>query len=441
MLFNKIKDFFTKNSVSLFLSAVLIGTGVFAGAQYAKMQNYKRELTGIYEMSFYELVGAMESIDVHISKLQVSSSPGESVEILSSISRQSDFASSSLSALPVSHPAIMNTMTFLNTLGDYCRSLTKKAGDGIMLQEGDYVNLESFRESCMSLRTSLESINYNNIEPTQEWEYYQMVEQNVYDPFSIEEAGGIEFPTIIYDGPFSDALTGITPQGLGTGEIDEEQAKQIAATALNISVSFINLTSQNSKNMDGYTFSTDDGDSAFISKTGGKTIWMMKYSKASFEKLSYEECLIKANEYLDMLGIDDMVDTWSQTYDGQTIISFANVQKGCIVYPDLVKVKVDMEDGSITAVDALGYYMNHINREFKESYISAETASDTILGVIEIIESNLCLIPDKGGSEILCWEFFCSFNQETYIIYINAKNGIQERIYKIVDTVDGALVV
>ena len=437
----KIKKGIKNNSTTIILVVLLIIAASWGGSQYAKAMEYQRALDNMYELSYYELVGSLENIDVDISKLTVSSSPGDSLELLSSISRKCDFAVSSLSNLPLSHPASMDTMQFLNTLGDYCRSLVKSGGEHIMLSEEDYTNFSNFRQSCVNLRTTLDGVTYSyDISPDKNWEYYQMVSQDNYDPFTFEQNGGIEYPSIIYDGPFSDALIGATAKGLSASTCTQDEALQIAAAALNEGYDTLFVSAQNSKNIDGYSCSNENGDTAFISNTGD-VIWMMKDAQSAYEKLNYSECVVKAEEYLNSMGIKDMVDTWSQTYNGQCVISFAYTQNNCIVYPDLIKVKVNTENGDIVAYDALGYFMNHCQRDIPQDTISKDEAQNTVLGTLDVVDSDLCYIPSEGGDETLCWEFECLQQGEKYLVYVNALDGIQERIYKVVETTDGELTV
>jgi len=429
------------NTSTIVLVVLLIIAASWGGSQYAKAMQYQRALDNMYELSYYELVGSLENIDVDISKLVVSSSPGDSLELLSSISRKCDFAASSLTTLPVSHPASMDTMQYLNTLGDYCRSLVRTGGEHIMLSSEDYTNFNNFRQSCINLRSTLEGVNYSyDIASNNEWDYYQLVSQDSYDPFTFDQNGGIEYPSIIYDGPFSDALIGATAKGLSNSTCTQEEALQIASAGLNTNYDTLFVSALNSKNIDGYSCSNENGDTCFVSNTGD-IIWMMKDAQSSVENLSYDECVQKAQEYIGSMGIKDMVDTWSQTYNGQCVISFAYKQQNCLVYPDLIKVKVNTENGDIIGYDALGYFMNHTTRDIPADVLPVEEAQNTVLGTLDVVDSELCYIPTAGGGETLCWEFECTQEGEQFLVYVNALNGIEERIYKVVETMDGELTV
>ncbi|WDC84996.1 hypothetical protein PL321_05505 [Caloramator sp. mosi_1] len=43
--------------------------------------------------------------------------------------------------------------------------------------------------------------------------------------------------------------------------------------------------------------------------------------------------------------------------------------------------------------------------------------------------------------EVLCYEFFGEYNGEKFFIYINAQDGTEERILKLIDTPNGELTI
>jgi hypothetical protein len=53
----------------------------------------------------------------------------------------------------------------------------------------------------------------------------------------------------------------------------------------------------------------------------------------------------------------------------------------------------------------------------------------------------MALIPKTINDERLCYEFKCTFMDESYIVYVNAVNGSEEQVYKIIDSDKGQLVV
>jgi hypothetical protein len=50
---------------------------------------------------------------------------------MANLSRQADAASVNLSSLPISDPALADTMRFINQVGDLSRVLSKRTGDAV----------------------------------------------------------------------------------------------------------------------------------------------------------------------------------------------------------------------------------------------------------------------------------------------------------------------
>jgi len=427
-------------NASWILGLLLAVTAVWGYRQYIRAADFGRQIDDMNEMSYYQLVDSMQNIDVNLSKLIVASAPGEALELLSGISRQSDFATASIASLPSTHPAVMDSVDFLNTLGDYCRALINETGDGQVLDSEDYNDLVSMRDVCVRLREVV-----MNVQTGKAFEYDGGMYEDIPEGVLIKAGEGeesIEYPTIIYDGPFSEALDQASPKGLVWPEVTQEQAAQAAAAALGCDVSQLSFDGEVGGKMPGYSFGFNNEKFCNISRSGGKVLWIMGNEDCEQEVLNETQLMQMALDYLASFGYSDMEVTWSQVYDCQMVMSFAGKQEGVLIYPDLIKIKLNMDEGNIIAFDATGYYMNHIDRSGSlGAALSHEQARDMVSPLLEPVDTRLCVIPAMGLGEILCWEFTCVFNNETYYVYINANTGKQEKIYKVVDTVDGSMLV
>ncbi len=58
-----------------------------------------------------------------------------------------------------------------------------------------------------------------------------------------------------------------------------------------------------------------------------------------------------------------MQPTWASVAGHRAVIPFALVQNGVIIYPDLVKVTVALDNGDIVGYEAMGYLMSHHDRD------------------------------------------------------------------------------
>ena len=151
---------------------------------------------------------------------------------------------------------------------------------------------------------------------------------------------------------------------------------------------------------------------------------------------SLEECRQSALAFLSSRGYENMRPTYFQAYEGVMVISFAPVQGEALLYPDLVKVQLRMDNGQVVGWEARNYLSHHHPRGPLIPQFSLEEAQGMVSDRLEITGSQLCLIP-KNGREILCFEFQGDFQGHTYLVYINGNTGEQEEILKIVENEAG----
>ena len=89
-------------------------------------------------------------------------------------------------------------------------------------------------------------------------------------------------------------------------------------------------------------------------------------------------------------------------------------------------------------VDAGAYYMNHHDRDIGDIEIEIEEAREVANKDMTIENERLALIP-KGENEALCYEFKGTFDDEDYIVYVNAETGREEQILQLIQTENGTL--
>lgn len=61
-------------------------------------------------------------------------------------------------------------------------------------------------------------------------------------------------------------------------------------------------------------------------------------------------------------GLGEFAYRYYSLNNGVLAINYAAVQDGVILYPDLIKIGIAMDDGQLVSFDANGYLMNHTAR-------------------------------------------------------------------------------
>ena len=120
-------------------------------------------------------------------------------------------------------------------------------------------------------------------------------------------------------------------------------------------------------------------------------------------------------------------------------INYLYVQDDILVYPDLIKVKVALDNGEILGVETNGYLNSHFVRQDIVPTISKEVAKASLNTRLDIQSEGLAIIPTEWKTEILCYEFKGKIDETEFLVYINAENGREENILVITETPGGVL--
>ena len=134
-----------------------------------------------------------------------------------------------------------------------------------------------------------------------------------------------------------------------------------------------------------------------------------------------------------------MKETYYLKQEGIVTINYAWTQENVVMYPDLIKLKVALDNGEILGVEATGYLNNHTQRVLSKINITTEDAKKVLNKDLDIKSEGLAVIPTEWKTEILCYEFKGKIEERDFLVYINAENGKEEQVLMITNTPNGTL--
>ena len=192
-----------------------------------------------------------------------------------------------------------------------------------------------------------------------------------------------------------------------------------------------------------YNFSvktlSEDNVNISISKKGGHIVYMNSNREVNTEIISQEEANEKGKEFLNNHGFKDMKETYYLKQNGIVTINYAYTQNNVVIYSDLIKVKVALDNGEVLGIETTGYLNNHTQRDVSKVSINIDEAKKTLNKDLEISSEGLAVIPTEYKTEILCYEFKGKVEDREFLVYINAENGREEDILIITNTPNGTL--
>ncbi|MBQ4266268.1 MAG: germination protein YpeB [Clostridia bacterium] len=429
--------------LSVFFGVLLcLSLGVNA-AQSMKRWKLETALSMERQRDLTDVVRAMADIEINLQKLLIASGASQSVTLLGETALLAQHVEAGLSRLPLSLEASAGAMKFAGQMGDYVMTLATQVSRGGMLTAADETQIEGLLTACQGLNAHLSAVGENLYsEPMEEAELYGGA-SDAWQEEAIAGGSGLEYPSLIYDGPFSDGRTQDTPKGLTGERITREQARNAAARYAGTTVDRVRDAADSGGLFEAFGFAadTDSGPlSVQVTGQGGHLLWMMPEAAEYEERVSREECLRSAQVYLADMGFGEMQRCFVQEYDGMIVANFAALQDGVLLYPDQVKVQVSRQTGTVVGAECSQYLMNHERRHGLLPTLSAGQAHLTLSDRLDVQYSRLCIIPTNGG-ERLCWEFCGRFLDGTYYAYVDARSGEAVQILRAEKTEQGETVI
>ena len=449
---NRLKDRHMLSVIVVLFTIIIILSVII----YKKQTEYRQASENQYNMAFYELVDYVQNVETYLAKSLISSSPEHGAETLTHVWREANLAQAYLSRLPIDSVELEKTAKFLNQVSDYSYSLSRKNIYNEELTEEDLKNLEDLHNYSVELRNTLDQLSADINDGRIKWgeltkkgkvAFAQEVSNISKNSFSNLEENFHEYSGLIYDGAFSEHMTSSQKKGLTGDNIDEEKAKQIATDFIGKDrVQEINLSGK-SENTDiiTYDFSVkvnnenEENMNISITEKGGHVLLMNYNRNIEAELISQEEADKIGKQFLEDRGLNNMKETYYLKQDGIVTINYAYKQDKVTVYPDLIKLKIALDNGEVMGIETKGYLNSHEERKIPEVKITKEKAKESLNKNLEITSESLAIIPTEWQTEVLCWEFKGKVNDTDFLVYVNAETGKEEDILVITNTPNGTL--
>lgn len=430
----KVKTIITVISVVSILAIAGLATAL--GIIENNRQNTQGKLNSVYEKSYYETMDSMSDIELRLAKINVLSGSSLKQQLLTDVWRECDIAATNLSQLGSESEEMTNVIKLLNQLGDYSYYLAMRLKTSA-LTEKENENISEFYNIVKELNAQLLSAHDKLISGDK-------IDSGILSDASlISEAikthSSVEYPEMIYDGPFSDGLNDREAKFLaGKTEITSESGMTLVTQYFPeaTDIEYIGEgTSSISSFLYQFTLGRNTG-TAQITKIGGYLAMYNAYCVIDDPVLSEEECLEKADEYMSSFGYENMKAVWISNNNSTVYINYAYEENGIVVYPDLIKVKICSQTGDLIGLEAQNFIYNHTDRD-----LTATEESTIVINKNLTVESQtFCLIPTEWNTEILTKEVVATGNGITYYMYFDLTTGEELKVMVVIDE-DGKLLV
>lgn len=420
-----------------YLTAIVVALGVWGGMNMYKLAVIKRDVQASRERALTQLGTYMDDIDINLQKCLYSSSSAMLSDVASKLWRSSSSAKESLSEITDGNTEISGVYKFLSQVGEYTLSLNEKIASGEKLSKEETENLKKLKAYSEKLSGTINylieeeengGLNFEEVKSTLQSEG----EEKLYLATELNDANQAleDYPTLIYDGPFSDHInTKKSSVVENLEEISQDEAQEKAAKFIGVKTEDIYFLNKTDSNLSTYTFYNTNATIS-VTQKGGLVSYMLKSRYAGESKITPEDAIRKATAFLGEKGYSKIKESYYSTVDGVCTINYAYYEDGITYYTDLIKVSVALDNGEILGFDATGYIMNHKVRKVPENpKYDLRSAGKLLKDDLKILSNKKAFIPTDYETENYVYEYRCKADDgQEILVYIDPVTGEEKDI-------------
>ena len=434
-----------------YTAALIVALSVSAISGYTLANKHRTEIEYGYQRALGELNEYLGNLDITLQKGRYATTSNQLEGLSTKLWRDAGYAKSALELLPVSGDELQSTYRFLSQVGNFCMTLSERVSEGGTLTDEERENMRQLASYASDLSTRIAEMESGLAAGELHFGEVAAAMGNLKNADADElsdmdrgflelEEGFEDYPTLIYDGPFSDHILQQKPKSLqGAAEITAEQAKEKAEAFTGRSGA--QNDGETGGNLPCYRISLGDA-SMTVTKAGGRVASFVDPRVINEAGLDFDRALDMGRQAMERLGMTGFAESYYSFNNGVLTINYAYAPDGVVFYPDLVKVGIAMDNGDMVAFDATGYIMNHTARDLPATSVTEEEARAKLSPNLTVeSEGRLAVIPSEGLREITCYEFNCTGDDgEQVLVYVNIETGLEEQILILLRDDTGVLV-
>lgn len=412
-------------SLLIILTCVLI-------AYYQVYKSNKQNaniLEGVYTSSYYSMVDNVNNLSVDLAKYSTQSTAKSKMSTLQDVQTDCNYILAGLSVLPIDEENVISATKFFNQVNGVSEVYLSQLASGESLSVEQELIFDKINMVVGKIKANFNKQNEGMYDTG-----FNFVDASIFDNTGMNELSmgmgdltnaSIDYPAMIFDGPFSTALETTIVKGLPENEISLEEANQYLQNVVyknrQVKITFEKETDGDLATYDFIVEIEGKKFNAQVSKRGGLLITLSGYVEGGDSIINAEQAIEMATNFANNIGFENMESVWVETHDNVSYVNLAPVENDVIMYPDLVKVKVDLTAQEIIGFEAVNYALNHVERSVEFNAMVEDC--EKLLGFdYNVLKVSKAIIRLDSGKEIATYEFITERIDGTYFYYIDANS-------------------
>jgi spore germination protein len=437
---------YTRLSAVLFpvFAVLLAGTAFWGYREHQEKNSLLIKAENQYQRAFHDLNAHIDQLHEQLGNTLAVNASSHSYHRkgLINVWRITSQAQSEVNQLPLTLLPFNRTEEFLSRIANFSyktaiRDLTKQP-----LTEQELATLKSLYQSAEDIAKDLHAVQQKVLADNLRWMDVELAlasedsprDNAIIDGFKTVDNKIAKYAELDWGRPVAAMYRKRTVDILPGKPVSADDVRKKAAKLLGLDDPSAVQVTENARGTEYavYSATVNTGDGVIqmdFTTRGGELIWYMNPREIGNQRaVSLDDAERAAREFLKERGYPEMKAIAVDPYDNAVNLTYAPVQDGAVIYPEKLTVKVALDRGEVIGLQAADYVYEHKERKLPKPAVDEAAARTKLNPEFRVERSQLAVIKNDLDEEVLCHEFAGRINGGRYKIYINAENGVEEKI-------------
>jgi spore germination protein len=423
----------------------LVGAGIWGYQENQEKNTILMKAENQYQRAFHDLNYHVDKLHTELGNAITVNSTSQDFykKGLVNVWRLSSQAQNEINQLPLTLLPFNETKQFLNNISQFSYRTAVRDLSTKPITQSEMSTLNTLFERSKSIRDQLQGVQNKVLAKNLRWMDVEVAiasqknnqDNAIVDGFrTVDKKVGES--TEMNWGP---SMMGVVQKRkltmLSGNDQSPDQIKQKAAQFLRLKNSSGLLVAENGAGTDHSSYSVaahlpnhPEGVHLDLAKKGGEVLYYSAPRTIPNKVIDMAAARQAASEFLEQHGYKQMKAVSYDESHNEASIEFARQQNTVIIYPEKLTVRVAMNNGEITGLQALDYVYEHKDRKWNAPTITVDQAKKELNSKFQLSSNALALIKNDMDEEVLCHQLIGRINGNTYKIMVNANTGFEESI-------------
>ena len=288
---------------------------------YSSSKQNANILEGVYTSSYYSMVDNVNNLAVDVAKYSTLSTNQAKMSTMSDIQGDCNYILAGLSVLPINEENVISATKFFNQINGVCEAYSTILNKGGNLTQEQELVFDKIGMVVGQIKQKFNKQTDGMVDSG-----FNFVDASFFDDSGMNELSlgmgdisnsNIDYPAMIFDGPFSTSLETKTIKGLPKEECSIEDSKNYLTTTVYNNRKDVEISYKGETNgdIDTHDFLVEIDGKKFnsqVSKRGCKLMTVSGYAELGDAILSKEDAQIVAEKFANRIGFEKMKTVWTE---------------------------------------------------------------------------------------------------------------------------------